>query len=140
MTGSAGQKRVPASYLKRARLPLVDPNEQRRIADILDKADAIRRKRKEANAFIEELLRSAFLEIFGDPVSNPKGWPSETIDDLCSRGASLVDGPFGSSLRPENYVNSGVKVVRNWNIYDDRFDLSEFKYVTPAKFQRHPAQ
>jgi type I restriction enzyme S subunit len=70
-----------------------------------------------------------------DPVTNPKRWPTETIDDLCSRGAGLVDGPFGSSLKPEHYVPSGVKVVRNWNIYDDRFDFSEFKHVTPAKFE-----
>ena len=47
----------------------------------------------------------------------------------------MVDGPFGATLKPEHYVDSGVKVVRNWNIYDDRFDDSEFKYVTPAKFE-----
>jgi type I restriction enzyme S subunit len=108
---------------------------QRRIADILDKADAIRRKRKQAIALTEELLRSTFLEMFGDPVTNPKGWPLETIDDLCSRGANLADGPFGSTLKPEHYVSIGVKVVRNWNIYDDRFDASEFKYVTEEKFR-----
>lgn len=108
--------------------------EQRRIADILDKADAIRRNRKEAIVLNEELLRSTFLELFGDPVTNPKGWPSETIEELCSRGGNLVDGPFGSSLKPELYVDSGVKVVRNCNIYDDRFDSSEFKHITAAKF------
>lgn len=116
--------------------PLLLPplTEQRRIADILDKADAVRRKRKEAIALTEVLLRSTFLEMFGDPVTNPKGWPTESIDSLCSRGADLVDGPFGSSLKPEHYVASGVRVVRNWNIYDDLFDFTEFKYVSPAKF------
>jgi type I restriction enzyme S subunit len=125
----------PAVKLNALEVPLPPLPEQRRIADVLEKADAIRRKRKEAIALTEELLRSAFLEMFGDPVANPKGWPTETIDDLCSRGAGLVDGPFGSSLKPEHYVPSGVKVVRNWNIYDDRFDFSEFKHVTPAKFE-----
>jgi type I restriction enzyme S subunit len=115
-------------------IPVPTLQEQRRIADILDKADAIRRKRKEAIALTEELLRSTFLEMFGDPLTNPKGWTSETIEELCSRGANLVDGPFGSSLKPEHYVDSGVKVVRNWNIYDDRFDGSEFKYISDAKF------
>lgn len=56
--------------------------EQRRIADILDKADAIRRKRKEAIALTEELLRSAFLEMFGDPVTNPKSWPVKPLGEL----------------------------------------------------------
>ncbi|MCA9678710.1 MAG: restriction endonuclease subunit S [Myxococcales bacterium] len=62
------------SELERIVVPLPPIDEQRRIADILDKADAIRRKRKEAIALTDELLRSAFLEMFGDPTKNPKGW------------------------------------------------------------------
>lgn len=116
-------------------MPVPRLSEQRRIAAILDKADAIRRKRKEAIALTEELLRATFLEMFGDPVTNPKGWRIEAIEELCARDASLVDGPFGSSLKPDQYVSEGVKVVRNWNIYDGRFEDSQFKFVTLAKFQ-----
>jgi type I restriction enzyme S subunit len=61
------------------KLPLA---EQRHIAQLLDKADAIRKKRKEAIALIEELLRSAFQEMFGDPVKNPKGWPLRPFGEL----------------------------------------------------------
>ncbi len=70
--------------------------EQRRIADILDKADAIRRKRKVAIALTEELLRSAFLEMFGDPVTNPKGWPMSTLVEI----AEVNRGKF--TPRPRN--------------------------------------
>jgi type I restriction enzyme S subunit len=63
-------------------VPLPPLEEQRRIAAILDKADAVRRKRKEAIALTEELLRSAFLEMFGDPVTNPKGWEIITLGNL----------------------------------------------------------
>lgn len=52
-----------------------DLGEQRRIAAVLDKADAIRRKRQEVIALTEQLLRSTFLEMFGDPVTNLKRWP-----------------------------------------------------------------
>jgi type I restriction enzyme S subunit len=77
------QPGVNASKLKSLAVPMLPPlPEQRRIADILDKADAIRRKRKEAIALTEELLRSAFLEMFGDPVTNPKGWPVKPLGDL----------------------------------------------------------
>ncbi|SIT05763.1 restriction endonuclease subunit S [Insolitispirillum peregrinum] len=58
-------------------LPPLD--EQRRIAAILDKADAIRRKRQQALALADDFLRSAFLEMFGDPVTNPKGWELDTL-------------------------------------------------------------
>ncbi len=131
----ANLPRVSPGDVEQFLVPAPPLSEQRRIADILDKADALRRKRKEAIALTEDLLRSTFLKMFGDPVTNPKGWPSETVDDLCARGANLVDGPFGSSLKPEHYVDRGVKVVRNWNIYDDRFDSTEFKFVTEAKFE-----
>ncbi|RKI05074.1 restriction endonuclease subunit S [Corallococcus sp. AB038B] len=66
------------------RIPVPPLAEQRRIADILDKADAIRRKRTEAIALTKELLRSAFLEMFGDPVTNPKGWPVKPFAELVS--------------------------------------------------------
>lgn len=69
-------------YLRQAMVPCPPFPEQRRIADILDKADTIRRKRKEAIAFTEELLRSAFLEMFGDPVTNPKSWPVKPLGEL----------------------------------------------------------
>ena len=62
--------------------------EQRRIVAILDKADAIRRKREEGIRLTEELLRSTFLEMFGDPVTNERQWPrkplSEVLDNIDS--------------------------------------------------------
>lgn len=67
-------KHLNCRDVKKISIPLPPLNEQKRIAAILDKADAIRRKRKQAIALTEELLRSAFLEMFGDPVTNPKGW------------------------------------------------------------------
>lgn len=78
-------------------VPLPPHTEQRRIAAILDKADDIRRKRQRAIALTEELLRSTFLEMFGDPVSNPKGWPVRMLGDVVDlyAGNSLPAGvPF----------------------------------------------
>jgi type I restriction enzyme S subunit len=123
MTGSAGQKRVPASYLKQAKVPLVDPTEQRRIADILDKADAIRRKRKEAIALTEELLRSAFLEMFGDPVTNPKGWSVKPLGELL---AFLTSGSRGWA---QHYADSGETFLRIQNVRKDLLDLSDVAFV-----------
>lgn len=68
------------AYAKRLNLPSLP--EQRRIAEILDKADALRAKRREAIAKLDQLLQSVFLEMFGDPVTNPKGWPVGRLADL----------------------------------------------------------
>jgi type I restriction enzyme S subunit len=81
MTGTAGQKRVPSSFLKDYKIPLPPLVEQKRIAAILDKADSIWRKRQEAVLLTEGLLRSVFLDMFGDPVTNPKGWTVVKLKD-----------------------------------------------------------
>lgn len=75
MTGSAGQKRVPSAYLAKAKVRWVDPHEQRRIADVLDKADTIRRNRKQAIALTGDLLRSTFVDRFGDIPAKRSRWP-----------------------------------------------------------------
>lgn len=74
MSGAAGQKRIGSDFLKGFEIPLPPLSEQKRIAAILDKADAIRRKRQQSIQLADDFLRAVFLDIFGDPVTNPKGW------------------------------------------------------------------
>jgi len=73
------------------RLALPPIVEQRRIAAILDKADALRAKRREAIAKLDQLLQSVFLEMFGDPKLNGKSWPTQDLDSLVVVDAPLVD-------------------------------------------------
>lgn len=120
MTGSAGQKRVPKSFLERFEIPLPPIEEQKRIADILDKADAIRRKRQEALRLNDEFLRSVFLEMFGDPVTNPKQWPVFPLKSLgrISTGStppSSKKDMFGGSIpfiTPGDLKGEWVETVR----------------------------
>ncbi|MCP3164544.1 restriction endonuclease subunit S [Myxococcus qinghaiensis] len=79
---SHGTKRLPGQVFENLPVPVPPIAEQRRVADILDRADAIRRKRKEVIALTEEMLRAAFLEMFGDPVTNAKRWPAKPLAEL----------------------------------------------------------
>ncbi|KQW98765.1 hypothetical protein ASC94_31215 [Massilia sp. Root418] len=90
MTGSAGQKRVPTAFLAEYEFQLPPLAEQKRIATILDKADGLRRKRLKAIRLADEFLRAVFIDMFGDPVSNPKAWKVKSLADLGSldRGVS----------------------------------------------------
>jgi len=63
-------------------IPLPPLPEQKRIAAILDKADAIRHKRQQAIQLADDFLRAVFLDMFGDPVTNPKGWETERLEGL----------------------------------------------------------
>ncbi|EML5216271.1 restriction endonuclease subunit S [Vibrio vulnificus] len=73
---------VSDKIVKESQIPLPPIDEQKRIAAILDKADAIRQKRKQAIALADEFLRSVFLDMFGDPVTNPKGWVLGSMADF----------------------------------------------------------
>jgi type I restriction enzyme S subunit len=84
-------KYIKLNNLTDAEIPLPSLDEQRRIAAILDKADAIRRKRQESISLTEEFLRSTFLEMFGDPVSNPKGWDRKEFGEIMFIDSPMVD-------------------------------------------------
>ena len=86
---SAGYSRH-FKFLKEEKLAIPPLPEQQRIADILDKAEAITQKREQALALCNEFLRANFLDIFGDPVSNPKGWEFKDFAELgeLNRGKS----------------------------------------------------
>jgi type I restriction enzyme S subunit len=77
-------KEVSKSIVANVEIPLPSLAEQRRIAAILDKADALRAKRREALAHLDRLAQSIFVEMFGDPVSNSNGWPRLALGELLS--------------------------------------------------------
>ncbi len=81
---------VNRSDIETLRIPVPPLSEQRRIAEILDQADALRRKRAEADAKAARILPALFYKMFGDPATNPMGWPVHRLGDLCRviRGAS----------------------------------------------------
>ena len=93
MTGSGGQRRVPASFLSDLAVPVPPLVEQRRIAAILDQAATLRTQRRTALALLDSLTQSLFLDMFGDPVANDRGWPKVTVNDFVAgfeSGKSLV--------------------------------------------------
>lgn len=81
-TAGAKMPRVSMKIFWEHEIPLPPLIEQKRIAAILDKADAIRRKRQQTIRLADEFLRAVFLDMFGDPVTNPKGWLLKTLSEI----------------------------------------------------------
>lgn len=81
-TLATGVPHINLGILREFPIPCPPLVEQRRVGAILDKAESIRRKRQEAISLGEALLRSTFLELFGDPVTNPKRWPVKPLGSL----------------------------------------------------------
>ncbi len=128
VTGTT-RKRISRSNLGKIKVPLPPLPEQQRIADILDKAEAINQKREQALALCDEFLRATFLDMFGDPVSNPKSWKVDKLKNLTSKIGS------GSTPRggKESYLDTGMTLVRSLNIYDDEFVKKGLAFISKVQ-------
>lgn len=134
--GGVGLQHITKGKLESIEIPLPPLSEQKRIADILDKADAIRRKRQEALKFRNHFLTSTFLDMFGDPATNPKNLPLRELSEFyVTPKDGTKCGPFGGALKKEEYTSTGVPVWNMDNISDDgslvpniRLWISQEKY------------
>lgn len=123
-TGTSGSMRnVSQDTIRNCPIPLPPLPEQKRIADILDKADAIRRKRQEACDVTEEIVKSAFLDTFGDPVNNPHDWPLKPLGDVV---AKLTDGEH---LNP-TFTGIGMPMIMAANVLHEGVSFEGIKHVT----------
>lgn len=109
MTGSGGQRRVPKQFLEQLRIPKPPLPEQRRIAVILDQADALRRLRRQSLSRLSDLGQAIFFEMFGEAGSNPRGWPTMKLADLCGVGSS-------KRVFVSEFVESGVPFYRGTEV------------------------
>ena len=120
VTTGTSQPQIIRQNLVRVLVPLPPLPEQRRIAEILDKADALRAKRRAALAQLDTLTQSIFLDIFGDPISNPRGWPTVRFEQLCERVT------VGIVVQPASYyVSEGVPALRSLNIRPGKIVLDD---------------
>ena len=124
--------RVNLSDLKQISVPIPSVTEQRRIANILEKADAIRRKRKETIALSEELLRSAFLEIFGDPVTNPKGWPVRPLGEVIE----WLEAGWSANGEARQRTAKEYGVLKVSSVTSGIFKANEHKAVPASEIDR----
>ncbi len=133
VTGTTRQ-RISRGNLSHLKFPLPPLDEQRRIAAILDKADAIRRKRQESIRLAEEFLRSAFLDIFGDPVTNPKGWNVIRLEDIADIQSGITKG---RKLNGQKTIS--LPYMRVANVQDGHISLGEIKEIeaTPIEVDRY---
>jgi type I restriction enzyme S subunit len=116
-------------------VPLPPLEEQKRIAAVLDKADALRRKRQEALRLTDDFLRSTFLDMFGDPEQH--GWTMQTVADLLApRPNAIRTGPFGSQLLHSEFVDSGIAVLGIDNAVQNEFRWGKPRFISEEKYEQ----
>lgn len=122
--------RARPAYVAQIRIPLPSLQEQRRIAEILDRAEALRAKRRAALAQLDTLTQSIFLDMFGDPSRNPKGWSRVEVGDVVF-GAS--DGPHVS---PE-YSEDGIPFLSTRNVRAGEIIWKDLKFISREDAEIH---
>lgn len=134
MTGTAGQKRVPPRFMQELQIPVPDlpPTEslaeQRRIAAILSAADGERRRRLYIqSAHSDRFAQDLFVEMFGDPATNPMEWDVDTIRSV------VATSQYGTSEK-SNDLGLGYPVLGMANVtYAGNLDLSHVAFVNLSR-------
>ena len=123
--------RARPTFVSKIKIPLPPLTEQKRIAQILDKADELRQKRQQSIDKLNELLQACFLKIF----ENEKCSMSQ-IKDLLENGKSIRTGPFGSQLLHSEFVDEGIAVLGIDNAVKNTFKWAKPRFITPEKYEQ----
>jgi len=114
------------------RIPLPDLDDQLRISNILSKAESLISQRKESLRLLDELLKSTFLEMFGDPGMNSKSWGEVPMIGICKDPHDIKCGPFGTQLSKAEFTSKGIAL---WGIpqINSLFKVPPKDFVTEEK-------
>ena len=121
--------RARPAFVEKIKIPFPPLEEQCRIAAILDQANALRQKCQQSLEKLDQLLQAAFIEMFGDPVSNPKGWRKLIIKDL-------IKVQNGYAFPSSSFTSSGIPVVKIGNANKSGFNLDKIDYVLPENAKK----
>ncbi|MGA8148688.1 MAG: restriction endonuclease subunit S [Gallionellaceae bacterium] len=125
MAGAA-QPNISSKQLENIEIPLPPLPDQIRIATILDQADALRVKRREALAQLDSLTQSIFIEMFGDLSNNPMKFPVHSLGSICDVRDGTHDSP--------KFVESGFPLITTKNLRDGTVDFSDASFISAADY------
>ena len=121
MTGSAGQKRVPKSFLAEYVVDVPNLSTQKKTTNTLDKICNLISLRKQQLAKLDELVKARFVEMFGDITNNPKQWEKEPLENHVD---ILTGFPFDST----GFVSNGIKICGGLIIMPDKINWEDCKW------------
>lgn len=105
-------------------------DDQIRIYMVLSSVELLIAKRKESLRLLDELVKSTFHHMFGDPLKNEKGWQKKNIGSF----ADIITGPFGSLLHKEDYITGGHPLVNPSHILDGKIEPDFNLTITNEKY------
>lgn len=125
MASGCAQPNISPKQLLSIHIPVPPLEAQKKIVKVLEKAEKALEKRKEAIRLLDELVKSRFVEMFGDPINNPVGWEVKKLKNISTK---ILSGntPKGGS---EVYVDDGIMFFRSQNVWKNRLVLDDIAYI-----------
>ena len=126
------QKFVSLKILRNLKIPLPPLDQQKQIASILDTADTYRQKTKALIKKYDALTQSLFLDMFGDPVRNPKGWDKKSLAEFIER----LDTGVSVNSTDKTYSEDQIGILKTSCVYSGIFRPKEAKVIRSDEYQR----
>ena len=124
-------KEISKAIVSEIEINVPEIEEQHEIVKILEKVNTIIRFRKQELSVLDTLVKARFVEMFGDPVSNPYGYDKVALSDL----ADIKIGPFGSLLHKEDYIVGGHPLLNPSHIVDGRISPNNKLTISDEKYK-----
>ena len=123
------QKNMSTEWLKDYEIPLYSTQEQARIVSVLDSVRLVMASRRQELQKLDELIKARFVELFGDPVSNEKSWPTKSLEDACK---IIVDCPHSTPSYTSE--NTGFMCIRTSIVKKNRIMWDEIEYIPEDEY------
>ena len=133
LRGSTARRRtLPTPTLLAFKVPLPCLEEQEKVIDRIHRAQSVKEKRNEQINKLDDLIKARFVEMFGNPVANEKGWKLARLGDLATK--------IGSGATPkggrESYGAEGISLIRSMNVHCGRFENKELAHISDEQAAR----
>lgn len=136
ITGTTRQ-RISRGNLSKIEFDVPSIESQKLIIRLLDEANTLRQKRKQAIELLDDYLESLFMDMFGEKAKGYSNWNSVELKNLAKQVKnSMRTGPFGSDLLHSEFVNEGVSVIGIDNAVHNKFTWDERRYITKEKYEK----
>ena len=126
LVNGATRQKLTQADMKKIEISLPKFEEQKKIVKILDKLNEIINKRQQQLKKLDEIVKSRFIEMFGDPVTNSKMWEIDCLGNITTK--------IGSGMTPrggkESYLATGVALIRSMNVHDGKFEYKDLAYIS----------
>jgi len=127
----SGQPNISGTNIEDLEIPLPSLSDQIQIANILSKAETLIEQRKQSIALLDELLKSSFLEMFGDPSKNNKGFPFTELENFCS---VIVDCPHSTPVKSD--IETNYPCIRTSELTDGYISWDSMQYLDETEYKK----